>query len=90
MATDSCGQGKGYIDFDWARLVLFEALSEGAQGEYLCLSHGLFGCLAIAQGTRKLRNLGDPAAIKLFLALDTKVHEQSPLGDMRDCTCHGC
>jgi hypothetical protein len=46
-----------------------------AKGEYFGLRHGFVGGFAVAQDTRELRNLSEPAAINLFAAFDAEIHD---------------
>jgi hypothetical protein len=64
---------------------MFKALGHGTQGKHFCFRHSLVGSLAIAQGAGKLRNLSDPAAVNLFLALNAEIHDQSPWNDDWNC-----
>jgi len=45
---------------------LLKAVGHGTKGKHFCLCHRIIDSSAVTKGARKLRNLGDPAAIKLF------------------------
>jgi hypothetical protein len=75
MVNGSCGQRKGNTDCDRTRLAVFKALGHGTEGKYFSLRHSLISGLAITKNAGKLRYLGYPAAIRLFLTLDAEIHD---------------
>lgn len=54
--------------------LMFEALSQDPQRERLDLRNGLGLIAAVAQHTRKVRNLGDPPAILFAFEFDLEGH----------------
>ncbi len=53
---------------------MLNSLSENSQCQRLCASDGFFAGAAVGQGSGNLRNLGDPAPVRLLLCLHSEFH----------------
>lgn len=70
-AIGSSGLKPNLVNF---KLSFFNPVSENPQRERFHLSVCLFTCRSVGQHTRKLIDLGDPAAIRLDFELNRKIH----------------
>src|SRR6266704_7127669 len=72
-AKTSCSRDS---DRDGLRLslIVLKTLGEDAQREHFCLRHGLVGCGAISENSRKLRDFGEPAPVFFAFVLDREFH----------------
>ena len=63
---------------------MLQPLGHDAKGEYFSLCHGCVGSFSVTQDVGKLRNLGNPPAIKFLLALNTEIHDRPLAGNRQN------
>lgn len=73
-ASGSCRSGEADAHGSRLSLTVLDALGKHAKGKDLGFGQGLSRSGAVRQDTRKLRNLGQPTAVRLALALKSQVH----------------